>query len=395
MFEAMRHEQDRLLVDRGAATEPLADEEFRIWASNQRVFISSVMDELEVERRSTADRLQALGCEPVLFERFGGREDDAEAAYVHEVTASSIYIGILGRRYGRLLQTRYSATHTEYLAAEEHGLRVAIWAKEVDDREGHEQSFLEEVRAFHTTGIFGTADELLDDVSRRIRRIAAEDLAPWAKLGSIVLRARRIREAAGRIEVVARVRDPGVVAQLEAQRSDRWGRHDAATFTYSGRMRRCSIEDIEVTTTAGTGADVLIALAVSELASDSMSEMSVSSGGRTYTREDLTEIGLREALFGEATPLDDFASHMATIGDPFAPLAGLGLSEEIVRPIAHLLLTEALVGSGRATRIKRFRLGPPIAGRRRFELAWEEPRRFENARTEQRQIEGEVSIGES
>jgi hypothetical protein len=36
MFEAMRREREGLAMDRAAATEPLADEDFRIWARDQR-----------------------------------------------------------------------------------------------------------------------------------------------------------------------------------------------------------------------------------------------------------------------------------------------------------------------------------------------------------------------
>jgi hypothetical protein len=54
------------------------------------VFISSVMDELREERLAVADCVRALRAEAVLFERFGGREDDPEAAYIHEVASSSI-----------------------------------------------------------------------------------------------------------------------------------------------------------------------------------------------------------------------------------------------------------------------------------------------------------------
>lgn len=388
----MERASRRLIVDRGAASEPLADEEFRAWAREQRVFISSVMDELRDERRVVADRVEELGCEPVLFERFGGREDDAEAAYVHEVASSSIYIGILGRRYGRQLATRFSATHTEYLAAEKNGLRVAVWAKDVDDREGHAQSFLDDVRAFHTTGAFGTPEELADDVERRVRRIGSEDLAPWVKLGPVVFRARRITERAGQVDVVAQIRDRGVLAQLEGMRSDRWGRTQEGMFTYSGRARGSRVEEVEVTTTAGAGAGLRLSLTTSEVTPDALSEMSVSNGGRTYTAQDLTEMGLRRSLFGEPIPLDDFTGHMATNADPLASIAGMGLSEEIIRPIVHLLLTEALVGGGRAAGITRLRLGPSVAGRRRFELAWEAPRRYDNVEPERRQIEGMVRL---
>lgn len=217
---------DRLIVDLAAASEPLPDADFQTWCREQRVFISSVMDELAEERRVLTEGLEALGCQPVLFERFGGREEDAEAAYSHEVASCSIYIGILGRRYGRQLPSRFSATHAEYLTAEERGLRVAIWAKDVTDREGHEQAFLDEVRTFHTTGRFETGEELARDVERRLRRIAAEDLAPWVKLGALVFRARRITERAGRTEVIARVRDPAVLTRLEAIRPDAFGPRD-------------------------------------------------------------------------------------------------------------------------------------------------------------------------
>jgi hypothetical protein len=80
IFGSMDEEGGRLVVDRGAATEPISEEEFRAWAREQRVFISSVMEELSEERRAVADHIEDLGFEPVLFERFGGREDDAQAA---------------------------------------------------------------------------------------------------------------------------------------------------------------------------------------------------------------------------------------------------------------------------------------------------------------------------
>jgi hypothetical protein len=389
----VRSDSKRLVVDRGAANEPLAEDEFRAWARDQRVFVSSAMDELREERRAVADRVETLGSEPVLFERFGGRDDDPEAAYTHEVATSSIYIGILGRRYGRQLPTRYSATHSEYLSAEEMGLRIAVWAKGVEDREGHEQSFLDEIRTFHTTGAFGTSEELAGEVERRLRRIAAEDLAPWVKLGHVIFRARRVTESGGRLEVQARIRDAHVLAEIEGMRPDQWGRGYEGLFSYTGRTRQCQLEELAVTTTAGKGAEVNIRLVASEVPQDPLSAVSLSEGGRTYSPQDLTDMGLRGAVFGESIPLGGLSDHMARMPNPLEPLAELHLSEEVIRPVAHLLLTESLVGARRASRVTRFRLGPAVAGRRRLELAWQAPRHYQNVEPEKRHIEGSASLG--
>jgi hypothetical protein len=278
------------------------------------------------------------------------------------------------------------------MGAEERGLRVAVWAQDVDDREGHEESFLREIQTFHTTGRFETPKDLADEVGRRLRYIASEDLAPWVKLGPAVFRGRRIKETAGRASVLARVWDPTVLAHLEDQRSDRWGRMHELTLTYSGRVRRVSVEDIETTTTASSGADVHLVLSQRELPRESFTEMSVSAGGRTYSPQDLCETALRQVLFGETEVLDALSASMSSIPDPFAPVRELRLSEEIIRPIAHLLLTEALVGSGRASRITLLRLGPQTSGARRCILEWEAPRGFAGIEPERRRIEGSVRL---
>jgi len=78
--------------------------------------------------------------------------------------------------------------------------------------------------------------------------------------------------------------------------------------------------------------------------------------------------------------------------DPLQPLAQRRVSEEIVRPVAQLLLTEALVGRGRAERIAQFRLGPMVSGRRRFELQWQPPRRHSTDRPALKTIDGTVTL---
>lgn len=147
-----------MLVDRAATPAKLSDQDIASWAASERVFISSVMDELSAERAAVAEAVADIGAEPVRFEDFGGRDDDAHQAYLTEVAASTIYLGILGRTYGRLLPSRLSATHTEYREAERLGLRVSAWVRADDDRQGDQQTFLDEVRAFHTTGSFTEPD---------------------------------------------------------------------------------------------------------------------------------------------------------------------------------------------------------------------------------------------
>ena len=146
---AVHDQHDVLLIDRAAAAELPRDETVREWARDKRAFISSVMAELGEERAAAADGVRSVGARPVMFEEFGGRDADPLDANLGEVETSQIYVGILGQRYGRPLPTRFSATHTEFQHAEQQGLRMAVWALDTQLREGPQQSFLDEIRAFH------------------------------------------------------------------------------------------------------------------------------------------------------------------------------------------------------------------------------------------------------
>jgi hypothetical protein len=108
---------------------------------------------------------------------------------------------------------------------------------------------------------------------------------------------------------------------------------------------------------------------------------------------DLTESALRTFLFGEPKPFTDQYMGFATeIPDPLAPLRENPVSEEIVRPLAELLVTDLLVGTDRAKRIVTFRLGVAIQSRRKLALAWEPPSRYSNQTERIREISGEVKL---
>jgi Domain of unknown function (DUF4062) len=188
-------ERESLIIDRAAAAEILSEQTVREWAHGKRGFISSVMVELQPERKAAATAIRNVGAAPIMFETFGGRDADPEQAYLGEVEIADIYIGIIGRKYGRPLKTRYSATHTEYLHAEKSGLRIAVWCLDAHDREGHEESFLNEVRAFRVVPVFSSPDDLRAQIEERLRAIAAEDLAPWCKLANVVFRASEVADS--------------------------------------------------------------------------------------------------------------------------------------------------------------------------------------------------------
>jgi hypothetical protein len=353
------------LFDRAAAAATPAESDIQSFLAIQRVFISSVMADLATEREAVALAIETLGAEPVWFERFGGRDSDPEDAYLAEVRTSNIYIGILGKRYGKLLPTRFSATHAEFLEAERSGSRISVWTIRSEDWDGHQQRFVEEVRTFHTTGSFGNAGELAAGVSDRLRRIAAEELSPWCKLGHVIFRASKIHIASSHITVTAHVRDAEVADALEAMQPDRWASNDLQ-FTDPSRSWTVRIKAVESEATSTSARGITLHLERSDSQHQNFMDMSYSTGNQTYTPDDLTQLALREHLFGEKNPVD---SSFSTIPLPL-PAMPDSLSEDVIRPILRLLITESLVGSGRASRIKALRLGVPVMDRRPLKLEW-------------------------
>ena len=95
-----------------------------------------------------------------------------------------------------------------------------------------------------------------------------------------------------------------------------------------------------------------------------------------YSPDDLTELALRVALFGESNPLGDMA-FMAELDNPIPAIAQIGLDEDSFAGAAEVLLVESLVGSGRAGRVTALQIGPARSGHL-LRLGWEAPRRFSN-----------------
>ena len=346
------------------------------------------MGQMEEERKAVAAAIDEVGAIPVWFEAFGGRDDDPEDAYLSEVASSDIYVGILGRRYGRPLKSRYSATHAEYLAAVDQGLRISIWNSS-GSLDGPQADFLEAIRVFHTTGIYSSPTELKRGVEGRLREIAAEALAPWVKVGNAMFRSTRVSVSGQGLMLTGRVRNAGVIADLERRRPSLGSRSTETTVTWADGSSKVRVTDVRIDVTASRNR--VVTISADRLPSSSTSGL----GAMTYNNvspDEQTEIALRIALFGETNPFErDHMGFLVDMSNPLAVLEGQRLPEDAVGQVARLLVVEALVGSGRADHITEFRIGPKRQGRRPLSLAWLPPRRYVNQTPEPISIQGEVA----
>jgi hypothetical protein len=372
------------MIDRAASARGLTPEELAAWAQDQRVFISSVMDGYEAPRKAAAAAVEALGAQPVMFERFGGRDADPEAAYLDEVDSSTIYVGVLGARYGRLLPDRYSATHAEYRRGEQRGLRLSVWSESGVEREGPQQSFFEEVRVFGVTGDFEDPSALQAKLERRLAEIAAEDLSPWVKVGSALFRARQITVGGGRAKIEAVIHDHDVADYLGSLQSQ-FG-SSQTTFAYWDGVYDARLADLTTRTRTGNLREVELQLELSPVAK----QTEYSLNGVSYA--EATRIAVEVSWFGAANPFGVMSSQ-AEITDPFSAPAELAVPEESYRPIASILAFETLARERNVRRLTRFRLGRVVSGKRRLELEWVQPTSYADEPDARGSAEGEVAGG--
>jgi len=365
-----------LVLDTAAAAARPSPEAIASWASQQRVFISSVMGDLREHRHAVAYAIRELGAHPVWFEEFGGRDEDAERAYLAEVESCSIYVGILGRTYGRLQPSRFSATHLEYREAEKLGLRIAVWVAAADEFQGDQDNFVQEVRMFHTTGSFHEPADLATGVATRLLEIASEDLSPWVKVGDVIFRANQVSDDGINATIAGTVHSSSAAHALEQLRPSGWAQGEV-DFTMRGTSRRARVEQVATTTTASRAIAVSVRLgAIKEY--DSFMRMSLSVGGKRLSADEVTDLRLREVLFGESLG-DDVRLFGGQLGDPLEFMPTEALPHATYAAVLGLLLTHTLVASGRAKRVLNFRLAPAGPKGRRVAVEWlgDSPRHLE------------------
>ena len=357
-----------IIVDTAAATVRPEDADVRAWMDDQRVFLSSVMGGMTELRKTIAEAITAAGATPVFFEDFGGRDDDAEAAYLGEVAGSTIYVAILGSQYGRLMKSRLSATHEEYRAAERGGLSVSAWVDSAAEYNADQAGFIDEIRLFHTTGSYRTATDLAASVVQRLQLMAAADLSPWVKLGDSVFRARKITDDGKQIAIEASLRNPLAVSDLEQLRPGAWSGRRERRLTYNGRSGLASVLSVESTATTRHAVRMRIVLEHMTGQSVPMS-MSIGIGGRNYDAQEVSMLHVRRALFGEPMPRD-LLRMGGRVSDPFEDMPSDLPSDELQKAVLRLLITERLIESGHASQVHRIDLSPVGPEGRLASISW-------------------------
>ena len=376
-----------LIVDRSQGSGPPDAEGLRAWAAGRTAFVSSEMRQLATQRRAVADALASLGMRVVMFEDLGGRDDDAETAYLDGVARSDIYVGIVGDRDGSMLPSGRSPTHEEYREARRLGLRIAVWiAADGSARQGDARDFVSEIQTFHTTGTFTDSDALVRSVLTRIQEIAADDDAPWVKLGDVVFRAESIEDDGRTLVIVMRSRDGNVLPALQAMRPDQMrSARDVAvtTFDNSGSARV-----VEVVSEASSASARRLRVTSNVEWSDGR-RSSMAAGLNGVSVEEQVEIGLDAGLFGAPLPsqLGWLASSVDS-SDPLADLDELALPHSVYEPVARLMIVERLLGGRGASRVEQVAVGPAHHGSRAIAVAWSEARWATNVEPARRELSG-------
>ena len=355
-----------LLVDQRSASLTASEQDVRAWANGRRVFVSSLITDMPQERSAVRAAIETTGATPVMFEDLGPLDVSADQAYLAGVRSSEIYVGLWGPRYGIRMPDGYSATHAEYREAERNGLRLCLFVRgeTSGEMDGAQRDLIQGARNLYTTSFWSNPIDLQQRIIRRLEDLAAEELAPWVRVGRALFRAREITSDGRTISVTADVRSEAVHAELVRLRDSRAGGVAFASPTEALSVQVTGLSTKSISTIAH---EEHLTLVAQERRSSSM-----RAALNGISADEVARRALSDGVFGTST-LGEQASWLARPTDPLDPLRGSGLDDSVLRPIARLLFAEQLITDGSASRIDSFALGPALQGARRLQATWTPP----------------------
>ncbi len=144
-----------------------------LWhAGAMKVMISSVRRGLEAERDALPGLIMALGHDPVRFEDFSALPRPSREACMHAVHESDVYLLILGPHYGHVFpETGQSATHDEFVAAQEKGIPRIVLQKTGVRFDPEQEDFIKLVGDYGTGVFWNTFTDATDIQAKVVRAI--------------------------------------------------------------------------------------------------------------------------------------------------------------------------------------------------------------------------------
>lgn len=392
------------LVDRTSPMQRPSDEQIQQWAANQRVFISSTMDDLRDERREVAAAIASLGAQPVLFEKLGARSDDSRQAYISEVRRSQIYVGILSRRYGSRLESGCSATHEEYKEARDNRKELLLFLDDTvgaEERNPELQSWTKELYSHHVLAKYKGVSNLSQLVKTSLVSLATDQLTPWVKLGRLIFQATRIalatRGQRTDVMITTASRDTSIKHQLSALAADQFASIQSLSFgSYSFPVRVVSAD--ETVDPLGVDSLILECTRADDWPPRSGIKVFFDVGGSYtglsghYSHQDLVCIALRGVVLGEPPPSGDpfFSDFPRT---DFQRLYGqCGDDSQCFAQVARLLIVESVHQHGIVDQVTHVSVGKVGDGGVRVSLSAILPRLSSNVEPETIDIEGDVEL---
>ena len=159
-----------------------------------RVFISSLIRDLEPLRDATAKAIVALAHDPVRLEDFGASSSSPQVDCLAGVRDADVVVLILGAEYGSRQGSGLSATHEEYREARE-SRPVLAFVKDNITPVGEQAGFIREVREWeqgHYTASFRDADDLYDKVIRGLHSHLLADASSPVNESELIEQARAL-----------------------------------------------------------------------------------------------------------------------------------------------------------------------------------------------------------
>jgi hypothetical protein len=297
-----------LIVENVAHPAPLSDERFRDWMAAQRIFVSSTMDpEMTTFRNAVRTYVHGLSASPVMWEEITPRDEGPQQAYLAGVDRSSIFVLLLGSRYGVTDASGYSPTHQEgNRAAERRIPRLLFTLATVKDseRDGRLNDWLRSLYGELAGASFTSEADLVAQLDARLREMAARSERVWIKLGSLVfpgaVSSRFEGGGGGEFVVTARVRAGGVRRALLEYGRPFGPRSRAERLTWADNSFPTEVQSVAVETEY-TGEDVVRVTCRTPQnwhgGSDSSHAMLASFG--SVTAAEMATIWARRSILGQ------------------------------------------------------------------------------------------------